>query len=869
MKKIILLFFVISALVVSSLAFASCTGGANTGSDSLGGSTSEETNFDSESNEESLKDSLKDSVSQSEPAESIKESVKESVKESTSEEEGYTIIFDSAGGTSVPSQKVLNGKKIKKPDTPTKVGYTFTGWFVADDEWNFLAYTVTDDMTLTAGWAANTYVISFDVSGGKALADMNVTYDSAYVLPVPEKDNGVFLGWELGGKVFENGVYTKTENITLTAKWGVAVSTITFDVAGGSAVSPMKVNYGESYVLPKSQKSGYVFAGWVYNGEIFKDGTILSGDITLVARWEGLNDIFKFESSEEGITITEYIGNATDVIVPAEINDQPVIAIEEGVFANNSSITSVIFDGTFENYTEKMFAGCSSLKSLTISGVFDKALWWLFGDSASSVPASFTEVSFALNSNYIDGSMFKTRDYLAEHTITYVIPYGVTRVENKEYSGWEELQSVVIPDDVIYIGDNAFAYCYNLTNIVISNCVTNISAYAFYQCKSLTSVIIPNSVTSIEYYAFCGCSNLINVIISDNVTSIGRSVFYDCTSLTSVTIPDGVTSIKEELFKNCSSLISLTIPDSVSNIDYTAFAGCNKNLYVKNGGIVYVDNWAVGVVNNTIVTADIKSGTRGIADRVFYECGKLTSVTIPSSVLYIGDLAFNSCSSLKKVTIPNSVISIGINAFNYCDENLYTKVGGVIYVDNWAVKVENENITLVTLEEGTRGIAGSVFERCSKLTRITIPSGVVSIGKQAFKFCVNLSNVVIPNSVISIEAYAFYGCGRLTNITIPDSVVNIKQDAFGDCDGLLSVVIPNSVKSIEHGAFYDCDNLTSVTISGNITSIGNLTFLSCDNLESVLFDSTSEKWKLVKKGFDWLNGTKVTAIKCSDGDVAV
>ena len=878
MKKGFVLFFMFLALIVSSFAFVACGSGTNTESSSNDGNSFSESNFDNES----PKESLKESFSQSEqPVESVNESKSESestkesesesesIKESVPAEEIYTITFDSAGGTSVPSQKVLNGKKIKKPNAPTKMGYTFTGWFVSGDEWNFLAYTVTDDMTLTAGWAANTYVISFNVDGGKSLADLNVTYNSAFVLPVPEKENHVFLGWELSGELFENGVYAKTENITLTAKWRIALITITFDVAGGSEVSPMKVNYGESCVLPKSQKNGYVFAGWLCNGELFKDGTILSEDITLTAHWEGLNDIFKFESTEEGVTITEYIGNATDVIVPAEINDQPVIAIKEGVFANNSSITSVVFDGTFENYTEKMFAGCSSLKSLTISGVFDKALWWLFGDGASSVPASFTEISFALNSNYIDGSMFKNWGYLAEHIITYIIPYGVTRVENKEYSGWEELQSVVIPDNVIYIGDNAFAYCYNLTNIVISNCVTNIGAYAFYQCKSLTSVIIPNSVTSIEYYAFCGCSSLMNVIISNNVISIGRSVFYDCTSLTSVTIPDGVTSIEEELFKNCSSLISLTIPNSVSDIDYTAFAGCNKNLYVKKGGIIYVDNWAVGVVNNTIVTADIESGTRGIADKVFYECGNLTSVTIPSSVLYIGDLAFNSCSSLKKVTIPNSVISIGINAFNYCDENLYTKAGGVIYVDNWAVKVENETVTSVTIEEGTRGIAGSVFERCYKLTRITIPSGVVSIGKQAFKFCVNLTNVVISNSVINIEAYAFYGCGRLTNITIPDSVVNIKKDAFGDCDGLLSAVIPNSVKSIENGAFFDCDNLTSVTISDNITSIGNLTFLSCDNLESVLFDSTSEQWKLVKKGFGWLNGTKVTAIKCSDGEVSI
>lgn len=608
MKKGFVLFFMFLALIVSSFAFVACGSGANKESSSNDGNSFSESNFDNESLTESISHSEKSTESKSESTEES-ESESESIKESVPAEEIYTITFDSAGGTSVPSQKVLNGKKIKKPDAPTKIGYTFTGWFVADDEWNFLAYTVTDDMTLTAGWAANTYVISFNVDGGKALADLNVTYNSAFVLPVPEKENHVFLGWEFGGEAFENGIYTKTESITLTAKWRISLITITFDVAGGSPIPPMKVNYGESCVLPKSQKNGYVFAGWLYNGELFKDGTILLEDITLTAHWEGLNDIFKFESTEEGVTITEYIGNATDVIVPAEINDQPVIAIKEGVFANNSSITSVIFDGTFENYTEKMFAGCSSLKSLTISGVFDKALWWLFGDGASSVPASFTEISFALNSNYIDGSMFKTRDYLAKHTITYVIPQGATKINNMQFDRWGLLQSIVIPSSVINIGNRAFLYC-----------------------SSLTSVKIPSGVTSIENSAFFGCIRLTSVEIADSVTRIENSAFYNCA----------------------------------------------ESLYTKVGGVIYVDKWAIDVVNSTIASANIKSGTRGIADFAFNECGSLTSVTIPNSVISIGNSAFYKCGSLMSLTIPSSVTSIGWFAFEYCNSLTSVAFNGTI-----------------------------------------------------------------------------------------------------------------------------------------------------------------------------------------------
>ena len=237
-------------------------------------------------------------------------------------------------------------------------------------------------MTLTAGWAANTYVISFNVDGGKALADLNVTYNSAFVLPVPEKENHVFLSWELGGEAFENGIYTKTESITLTAKWDI----LKFENAD---VETMKVAYNDSsYVLPIPKREGMTFRYWALNGEKFDGGVLLTKDITLTAEWEGVNNTFDFTVSGSEVTITALHTDLTDIIIPASINGDPVVSIKEGVFANNSSITSVVFDGTFENYTEKMFAGCSSLKSLTISGVFDKA----YGGFSETAQVLFPQV---------------------------------------------------------------------------------------------------------------------------------------------------------------------------------------------------------------------------------------------------------------------------------------------------------------------------------------------------------------------------------------------------------------------------------------------------------------------------------------------
>ena len=69
-----------------------------------------------------------------------------------SEPTTYTVTLDSAGGTSVASQTVESGTKATEPTAPTKNGYTFLGWYLGDEEWEFHKHAVTEDMTLTAKW---------------------------------------------------------------------------------------------------------------------------------------------------------------------------------------------------------------------------------------------------------------------------------------------------------------------------------------------------------------------------------------------------------------------------------------------------------------------------------------------------------------------------------------------------------------------------------------------------------------------------------------------------------------------------------------------------------------------------------------------
>ena len=530
----------------------------------------------------------------------------------------YTVTFDPDGGSEVKSQEVSDGKKANEPDAPTKTGYTFGGWFVKTTEWNFLAYTVTENVTLKAKWIANEYTLKFNSNGGNEIADMTVTYDGDYILPEPTKEHYVFLGWKEGETVYEqSGKWQKTSGATLTAEWVIAKSTITFETNGGSAVAPMTINYGENYTLPTSTRENYALVGWFLGEKKFESGTPLTGDITLSARWQGVTDTFEYTEENGEITLTKFKGGVTDVIIPANINGVAVTKLADGIFRNNTEITSVTFDGTFENYDAKLFQGCTSLRSLVISGVYDKQLYYLFGDSINEIPESFAEITFAENSNYVDGTMFKNE--VANHIVTYVIPDGTTEIIHNQFGGYMHLQAVSIPDSVTNIGMQAFESCYELTSITIPNGVTCIKKSTFSNCEALTDILLPDSITTIEEHAFNGCRSLKNLNIPKNITSIGFNAFEIC-----------------------------------------------YNLKKQIKGIYYVDEWIVGIVNQTMKTVDIVNGTKGIADMSFAGCSELTQLVIPESVEYVGNNAFRVCSKLENVVLGTNLKYIGARAFDVC-----------------------------------------------------------------------------------------------------------------------------------------------------------------------------------------------------------
>lgn len=142
-------------------------------------------------------------------------------KEDTSQ---ILIKFDSNGGSQVANQVVNYGDKIIEPENCTKLGYELDGWYIGNEEWVFVGYTITEPITLTAKWTPIIYNIEYIDNGNLVSQNPNTyTIEDDYIsLYEPTRFNQIFAGWFLDQEYLEpiqNIDCSVCKNLTLYAKW--------------------------------------------------------------------------------------------------------------------------------------------------------------------------------------------------------------------------------------------------------------------------------------------------------------------------------------------------------------------------------------------------------------------------------------------------------------------------------------------------------------------------------------------------------------------------------------------------------------------------------------------------------------------------
>ncbi|NLX93398.1 MAG: InlB B-repeat-containing protein [Clostridiales bacterium] len=213
-----------------------------------------------------------------------------------------SIFFNTDGGSAVPYIRGEVGSTVTAPQPPTKTGYTFVRW---DPVLPALYPAV--DFNTTAIWSIKESTITFDANGGSPVASQTGDYGTTVVTPItPVREGYTFTGWQPAAPTTfpEN-------NLTVTAQWTIKQITVTFDSAGGSAVTSKTGSFGTTLVAPFAPtKSGYAFNGW----SPVLPSTYPANDLTVTAQW--LKRIIITFDSDNGLTNLQITVNEGSALVP-------------------------------------------------------------------------------------------------------------------------------------------------------------------------------------------------------------------------------------------------------------------------------------------------------------------------------------------------------------------------------------------------------------------------------------------------------------------------------------------------------------------------------------------------------------------------
>ena len=312
----------------------------------------------------------------------------------------YTVTFNSYGGTPVPpAQEVEYGLTATEPATaPTKTGYTFDGWYLGDEKYDF-SDAVEQNITLYANWEKNIYTVTYTdgVDGEEVFADQ--TDRVPFEDPTPAfkgtktRAGYVFAGWK---PAFSD---TVTGNVTYVAQWkddknnnGIADDeeekyTVTYtdgvaneevfadqvygDLLSGTATPAFKGN---------PTRDGYVFDGWK---PAFSD--TVTGNVTYVAQWTARTDL--------SYTVHYYLKNTTKQVA----NDKMVA----GQTFNADVTENAIRISGYRVYGD-------SVKSITIGTGTNEIIFYYtraYHPSTPSKPTLNTGDHYAYVMGYPDGTV--------------------------------------------------------------------------------------------------------------------------------------------------------------------------------------------------------------------------------------------------------------------------------------------------------------------------------------------------------------------------------------------------------------------------------------------------------------------------------
>ena len=400
------------------------------------------------------------------------------------------------------------------------------------------------------------------------------------------------------------------------------------------------------------------------------------------------------------------------------------LGIDKEHFRGSGASGELRLEGTVCEDCDEIIDGLkvSFIDPITAEGTFGENLHWkiIYGTMTITGTGEMPDVEQAVETPW---------NKYTSNVRKIVLPDGLVNIGSKAFEGFSRLQSIVIPDSVVSIGTDAFRFCTDVAELTLPDGLQFIGDGAFVGIEELKSVTIPGSVVH-----------------------IGNKAFASCGLLRSVTISEGVLSLGDLVFQSDMNLKTANIPKSVVHLGENPFSSTGLTWYSSNweNNIMYFDDWALEA-GPIITEAQIKAGTRGIADKTFYYHDHLKKVVLPDSLNYIGFEAF-AYTNLESVKLPADLQCIYGGAFAEC-----------IYLRE------------MNIPDGVEYLGEAAFFNCCNLKSATISKKLTELSGLVFGFCEDLKSMEIPESVELIGEHAFYGCNNLKRLTIVNRECDIRE----------------------------------------------------------------------------------------------
>ncbi len=522
---------------------------------------------------------------------------------------------------------------------------------------------------------------------------------------------------------------------------------------------------------------------------------------------------------------------------------------------------------------------------------------------------------------YIGAYAFYNNDAIT----TVKLPKKVKKIGPSAFARCGKLSNITIPDSVTSLGKGAFYECIALKEVSLPKNFQHINSYTFYNCYRMKKIKIPASVSYIDEKAFYRCTNIRTITIPKKMIEIekhafgrmellqtvtfkgkkvrmGEYVFSGCSALKKVKLPSDTRQIPEGTFSNCGQLKTIKLPKNLSIIKAYAFYGTHHLKKVTLNHKLY----AIGdraFAESGLKSIRMNSNMQYIGNGAF-QSTKLRHIRLSGKVTYIGNRVFANCRKLKSISIPASVKGINPGAFNNCyslyainvagSNSKYASSSGVLYNKGMTKLIQyplakksasysvpgsvheirahafEGNSHLRSISTSAHTIGDYAFSYMSKLTTARLGSGVTKVGYGAFRYSGHLKSLSVADSVQVLEPYCFAG-SSITSFHIPSSLSKFSPNVISGCrkirsfdggsskfksrDGILfngsmttlilyppkkttsTYNVPSSVKTIGSYGFNHVKALRKITFEKSIKKMAGGCIYDCPKLKSVEFAS--------------------------------